>query len=42
MDIVVAGSYEFRSAICMFVPGAGGSQAPALTFRVSSRETIVF
>lgn len=42
MDIVIAGSYEFRSAICMFAPGAGGSQAPAITLKVSSRETIVF
>lgn len=41
-DIIISASYQFTSALSMFVPGKGGMTASAVTFRAKSRQLILF
>ncbi len=41
-DIVISGSYNFTSALGMFVPGKGGLQFQGVTLTAKSRQVLLF
>jgi len=41
-DIVVSGSYNFSSALMMFIPGKGGMKFSTVTFTAQSRQMLLY